>query len=98
MQQAQRVDPRYRIVTQPVVAAHDAQLKASGKLRSLVAVLALGTVMLFVAVSIADAVTTLRADRGKRPGEGEPPEPLPLDLAATSGPRRGVRSRSVAGR
>jgi hypothetical protein len=63
MQQAKGVDPRYRIKAQEIRAPDGAQVRASGKLRMLVAVLVLGTVLLFVAVSAADALTTLRTER-----------------------------------
>jgi hypothetical protein len=66
MQQARGVAPKYRIDAQRVVAPHDATLKASGQLRSLVAVFALGGVLLFIVVSVADAVTTLRRERSGR--------------------------------
>jgi hypothetical protein len=66
MQQAHGTAPRYRIEAQPVAAAHDARLKASGKLRALVAVFVLGGIMLFVVVSIADALTAIRQQRRSR--------------------------------
>jgi hypothetical protein len=62
MQAAHGVAPKYRIDTQQVVAAHDAAMKASGKLRSLVAVFALGAILLFVVISVADALSAVRAD------------------------------------
>jgi Chain length determinant protein len=63
MQQAEGVDPQYRIKAQQVDSPDRAQLKASGQLRMLVGVLVLGAVLLFVVVSLADALTTLRAER-----------------------------------
>jgi hypothetical protein len=66
MQQARGVAPKYRIDAQQVVAPHDATLKPAGQLRSLVAVFALGGVLLFLVVSVADAVTTLRRERSGR--------------------------------
>jgi hypothetical protein len=66
MQVARGVDSQYRIETQQVDAPDDAELRASGKLRSLVGVLALGTVLLFVLVSVADALATLRMERSER--------------------------------
>ncbi len=62
MQRVRGVDTRYRIRTEAVVPAHDAKLKPSGKLRSLVAVLVLGTILLFVAMSILDALSALRVE------------------------------------
>jgi hypothetical protein len=56
-------DPTYRLTAQPVQTADGATLQASGKLRSLVGVMALGSVLLFVLVSLADALTSLRSER-----------------------------------
>jgi hypothetical protein len=67
MQQAEGVDPQYRIKAQQVDSPDRAQLRASGQLRMLVGVLALGAVLLFVVVSVADALTSLRAERLRRP-------------------------------
>jgi capsular polysaccharide biosynthesis protein len=61
MQRVRGVDKRYRITVEAVVGAHDAKLKPSGKARSLVAMLVLGTILLFIAISILDAVVALRA-------------------------------------
>jgi capsular polysaccharide biosynthesis protein len=61
MQEIRSVNKEYRIKTEAVVAPHDAKLKASGKLRALVAVLALGTILLFIAISVLDAVSGVRA-------------------------------------
>jgi hypothetical protein len=58
----QDVDSTYRIKTEAVVAAHDAQLKPSGKLRALVAVLALGGILLFIVISVLDALRALRME------------------------------------
>jgi hypothetical protein len=66
MQETRNVDDTYRIKAEPVVAAHDAKLKASGKLRALVGVLALGTVMLFIVVSVLDALSVLRSEWAER--------------------------------
>jgi capsular polysaccharide biosynthesis protein len=63
MQQVQDVDSQYRITAQPVDPPDGARLRPSGQLRALVAVLALGVVLLFVFVSVADALTTLRMER-----------------------------------
>jgi hypothetical protein len=62
MQRERKVDELYRIKTEAVVTAHDATLKASGKLRSLVAVLALGGILLFIVISVLDALSALRAE------------------------------------
>ena len=78
MQRAEGVDPRYRITTLQVEVPENATLRASGQLRMLVAVLALGTLMLFVVVSVFDALATLISQR-----RGPLPEPVwgPEDLA-----------------
>jgi hypothetical protein len=98
MQQARGVDPGYRIKSQLVNAPDDAELKASGQLRVLIAVLALGAVLLFVVVSVGDALTALRMERMKparrsRPEDGDedrtaPPSPLrpQADLSAAHEP------------
>lgn len=75
MQQAEGVDGRYRITAQQVDSPDSAQLQASGQLRALVAVLGLGAILLFVAISVADALTNLRTERTRRLG-GSPPDGL----------------------
>ena len=70
MQEVRRVNEKYRITTEAVVAAQDATLKASGKLRALVAVFALGAVMLFIVISVVDALSALRAEWAQRRGGG----------------------------
>jgi hypothetical protein len=87
MQAIRGVDKTYRITTEAVVPAQDAKLKPSGKLRSLVAVLVLGTIMLFIAISILDALSALRAEwaRQHRPRNDAAPteeeEPVPAAFA-----------------
>ena len=66
MQEVQDVDSQYRITAQPVDPPDGARLRPSGQLRALVGVLALGVVLLFVVVSVADALTTLRMERMRR--------------------------------
>jgi hypothetical protein len=65
MQQARGVAPKYSIDAQQVVTPRGAKLKASGQLRSLVAVFALGVILLFIVVSVLDAVGALRGERGR---------------------------------
>jgi len=72
MQQSQGVDPQYRIKVNKVFTPDAAQLQASGQLRALVAVLGLGTVLLFLVVSVGDAVTTIRTERTGRSAESPP--------------------------
>jgi hypothetical protein len=85
MQRIRGVDKNYRIKVEAVVAAHDAKLKPSGKARSLVAVLVLGTILLFMAMSILDALSVLRArsargriEAEKRAEEGSLGRPVTL--------------------
>ena len=79
MQAARGVVPKYRIQVQPVVAPKDARLKASGQMRMLVVVFALGAILLFVVVTIVDAVKALRGERPPfDPGRRYlPPGPTP---------------------
>jgi hypothetical protein len=85
MQKVQGVAPRYRITTQEIVAAHDARLKASGKLRAAVAVIALGTVLLFIVVSLLDGLVAFRRElavnRARAAAEAAAAPPLPPDVA-----------------
>jgi hypothetical protein len=95
MQSIRKVDKTYRIKAEAVVAVGEAKLKPSGKLRSLVAVMVLGTIMLFIAISVLDAISALRsewAQRGgnieHRPGATPATEP-PVPLRREPAPRRG---------
>ena len=74
MQEAHDVDPGYRITAMQVEPPAGARLKASGQLRMLVGVLALGTVLLFVVVSVTDALEGLRRERWAE--ETAVPDPL----------------------
>jgi hypothetical protein len=80
MQRARGVDPRYWIKAQLVNAPGDAKLKASGLLRTVIAVFAVGAVLLFLVVSVGDAVTTLRAERMKPAAGEDAPIPEPLSV------------------
>jgi capsular polysaccharide biosynthesis protein len=86
MQQAEGVDSQYRIKANKVDTPDGAQLRASGQLRSLVGVLGLGAVLLFLVVSVGDAVTTLRMERGGRSA--------PSPMAAGEGPWSAEQGRS----
>jgi hypothetical protein len=66
LQQAEGVDSKYRIKARELDVPDHAQLRASGQLRMLVGVLALGVVLLFVVVSAADAFAALRRERMRR--------------------------------
>jgi hypothetical protein len=89
MQAIRGVDRTYRITTEAVVPAQDAKLKPSGKLRSLVAVMVLGTIVLFIAISVLDALSALRAEwaRQRHPRNDAAPvdqeEPVPASSAPT---------------
>jgi hypothetical protein len=76
------VDPRYEIKTHQVNGPDEATLKASGQLRVLVGVLALGAILLFVVVSVGDALTTLRRERAQRAGRPRRPDEDELGAAA----------------
>ncbi len=72
MQRVQGVAPYYQIRSQILVGARAATLKASGTLRGLVAVIALGGVLLFLVVSVLDAVAILRRrDVGQDVDDGD---------------------------
>jgi hypothetical protein len=71
MQQVQKVDPRYRITTLQVEFPDGPRLQPSGQLRMLVAVLVLGAILLFIVVSVTDALETLRRERWAARAERE---------------------------
>ena len=80
MQEQRNVDERYRITMEAVATPGVPTLKASGKLRRLVAVLVLGVILLFVAISVLEALGALRAEWGQGrvydgPGAGAALEP-----------------------
>jgi uncharacterized membrane protein YccF (DUF307 family) len=84
LQQAQGVDSKYQIKAQLVDPPDGAKVQASAQLRVLVAVLALGVVLLFVVVSVADALATVRAQRLGRTAPSAPTangEPWSADRA-----------------
>jgi hypothetical protein len=87
MQQAEGTDSQYRIKANRVDTPDGAQLRASGQLRSLVGVVGLGAVLLFLVVSVGDAVTTLRRERARRPA--------PSSLAAGETPWSPEEERSA---
>ena len=63
MQEAYGVDKQYRIKPLTIFAPDEAALQASGKLRALVGMLVLGSVLLFIVISILDALAAMRAER-----------------------------------
>ena len=72
VQVSQGVDPHYMIKTQQVVAPDSPARQVSSTLRPLVAVFALGAILLLLAVSAAEALNSLRAEQRRRrlPAEG----------------------------
>ena len=67
MQASQGVNPHYRINTQQIVVAPDSpRQQLSSKLRPLVALLAIGAILLLLGISAAEALHTLRAEWSKR--------------------------------
>ena len=78
MQAARGIDSKYRIATDAIVVARDATLKASGKLRALVAVCALGVVLLFMVVSVGDGLSGIRAQWRHGAGGGGSPQSVDL--------------------
>jgi hypothetical protein len=84
LQASKGVAPRYRIVTQRVVAPDNAQQRVSGKLRALVGVFAMGAILLFVVISAAEGLTTLREGRGKEGVPGETDDEDSSEGAATN--------------
>jgi len=61
LQRAQGTDPTY-MFNALQVASSPPQMKVSGKLRSIVAVLGVGAVLVFVAASVGDAIDKKRAE------------------------------------
>ena len=66
VQASQGVDPHYMIKTQQVVPPDSPTQQLSSKLRLLVGVLAIGAILLLLAVSAAEALETLRAEWAER--------------------------------
>jgi capsular polysaccharide biosynthesis protein len=66
MQSAQGVNKIYMITATEVVKPTQAQTAASGKLRTLIAVLGIGALLLFIVISVAEAREQRRASR-RRP-------------------------------
>jgi hypothetical protein len=66
IQASQGVDPHYMIKAQQVVSPDSPQQQISSKIRPLVGVLALGAILLLLAVSGAEALETLRAELRER--------------------------------
>jgi hypothetical protein len=80
VQASQGVDPKYMIRTQQVVAPDSPTRQVSSTLRPLVAVLAIGAILLLLAISAAEALDTLRTEwnqrsrpEGAKPGDRHGP-------------------------
>jgi hypothetical protein len=87
MQAQHGTDPGWRIKALSVLPPDNARLQASAQLRTLVGVLVLGTVMLFIVISIADAISTLRYEHmhgrpAVQPPVAYPAAPPAVDLAS----------------
>ncbi len=68
LQEAQGVNPTYMITTLPVEVPLDARERVSSRLRSLIAVVGLGGVLLFTVISVLQALDKRRAERAPKPG------------------------------
>jgi hypothetical protein len=78
IQADQGVDPAYMITTLPVESPENAKPKVSSMLRLAIAVVGLGVIATFFVVSLAEARTQLRRERGKggakEDAAAEPPD------------------------
>lgn len=75
VQANQGVDPAYMIKSYQLDIPSQAAQKLSSKLRPLVAVLGVGLLLLFIAISVAEAITSRR---GKPPGNYRAPSRLAI--------------------
>jgi hypothetical protein len=91
VQTTQHVDPRYMIKAQQVVAPNSPKQQVSSKLRPLIAVLAIGAILLLLAVSAAEALDRLRAEWPERDVGGNDDEGDAIGGTATS---NGARTRT----
>jgi hypothetical protein len=72
MQAAQHVNPRYMITSTELVKPTTASASSSSKLRTLIGFLALGLILLLIAVSIAQSLENRRRDRAAKPKTSGP--------------------------
>lgn len=63
MQAKQNINPTYMIKAVELNAPQNAQVSASGKLRTLIAVIAVGIILLFIVISMIESVAKRRSDR-----------------------------------
>jgi len=72
MQSVNGTDPRYMIKSLQIQTPDEATMRASSRLRSAIAVVAVGVILLYVVISVADAVEKSRAQRWRVAEAGEP--------------------------
>ena len=84
LQMSQNVNNQYLITSAVLVRPTTAQLAVSGKIRTLVAVLALGAVLLFVVISVTEAMDKRRDQVSAR-------SPVTAELGALSSPQNNGR-------
>jgi hypothetical protein len=99
LQLKQGVSNQYMITSTELVKPDQATLSVSGKLRSLIAVLALGAILLFVVVSVADVLEKRRKGTSARLADPDAPmsaredaRPRRVPSAAGSSPKNGAHS------
>lgn len=99
LQTVRGVNPNYLITTQVITPPGLAQLQLSSKLRSLIAVLVIGIVLLFVALSFRRAAEERKTEAGKVEGSRGPTLAAiadPIERApALARPRRAVAQPGV---
>jgi len=72
MQSANGTDPRYMIKTLQIQTPDEATMRASSRLRSAIAIVGVGVILLYVLISVADALEKSRAQRRHVAEAGEP--------------------------
>lgn len=97
MQKRQGVDDLYMIKTVQLSQPREAKPSNGGKLRSLIAVLALGAILLFIAISAAQALDKRRPDGSISPGTspGTPTKVQPWEAAGPDRQRTGEAAPSA---
>ena len=92
LQASRGVAPHYRIKSELIDAPDTASQKVSGKLRALIGVFVLGVILLFVVISAAEGLATLRAEWAKRDAPGSR-----RSRARSTAPPRTTRRRTTPG-
>jgi uncharacterized protein involved in exopolysaccharide biosynthesis len=90
MQKSQGINKYYLIKSVQVVQPREAQKTESGKLRTLIVILALGVLVLFLAISTMDAIEKRRTDRRSNADVTARAEPRETDRKLS---RRGAALR-----